>query len=79
MTFSMTDDEWNTFALGLERTLSEHAQKIAAIEAWVCRRPGDAIPQPFIDQIAADAIASVTPPEPEVPAEPEVPVDEETP
>lgn len=76
MTFPMTADEWNAFALGLERTLTEqaaqiaeHAQKIAAIEAWVCRRPGDAIPQPFIDQIAADAIASVTPAEPE-PEEP---------
>lgn len=88
MTLSMTDDEWNAFALGLEQTLTAHAtqlaeqaQKIAALEAWVCRRPGDAIPQPFIDQITADAIASVTPvdPEPEVPTDPESPVDEGTP
>ncbi|WP_217181619.1 hypothetical protein [Streptomyces sp. AC495_CC817] len=42
--------------------ITEQAAKIAALEAWVCRRPGDPIPQPFIDQIRAEAIASVTPP-----------------
>lgn len=83
MTFSMTAEEWNAFALGLEQALTsqanqiaEQAQKIAALEAWVCRRPGDAIPQPFIDQITADAIASVTPPE--VPTDPEIPAEEPT-
>lgn len=47
-------------------TLETMLQRVEAMEAWACRRPGDAIPQPFIDRITADAIASVNPPtEPE--------------
>lgn len=53
--------------------LEELKPRTEALEAWTCRRPGDAIPQPFIDKIAADAIASVTPP-PE--PEPETPIEE---
>jgi hypothetical protein len=58
--------------VALEQRLSaleDMRPRIEALEAWTCRRPGDAIPQPFIDKIAADAIASVsiTTPAEEVP------------
>lgn len=52
-------------------TLETMLQRVEALEAWTCRRPHDAIPQPFIDLITADAIASVTPPAEPEPTDPE--------
>lgn len=79
MTLSMTDEQWDAFALGLDETLTGIFARLEAAEAWICRRPNDAIPQVFIDQIRAEAIASVTPQVPEAPTTPDMPVDEEVP
>lgn len=52
--------------------------RVEALEAWACRRPGDAIPQPLIDQITADAIANAEP-APADPAPSPEPTPEEVP
>lgn len=79
----MTDFDPATSPAPTHPTSEEFAAlraRVEALEAWTCRRPGDAIPQPFIDKIAADAIASVTPPvEPEEPEQPVEPVEPEEP
>ena len=82
MTLEMTNEQWNDFVTKLDTSLTELKNRLEGVEAWMCRRPGDAIPQVLVDQISAAAIASVTPaPEPEeVPGgeheEPAVPVGE---
>lgn len=73
--FLMTDTPQTAFA-DVE-ALNALTLRIEAIEAWMCRRPNDAIPQALIDQIRAEALAQlpVAPvepaPEPETPVEPE--------
>lgn len=52
--------------LVLQSRIDGLTSRLEAAEAWICRRPDDAIPQVYIDQITAQAIASVTPVE-EVP------------
>lgn len=61
MPLDLTNDQWNEFAIGLDAALTEILTRLESVEAWMCRRPNDAIPQVFIDQIRAEAIVEADP------------------